>query len=97
MVPGRSIYLSQDQMTCQGDDHHRGTGHVPFPEVEGFVAEQAGMDQFPSVWGNLGRVIQELIPEILIKFIRKHTSSAFFRGFQFGFAAVFGLSATGCG
>jgi len=55
------------------------------------------MDQLPSAWGDLGGVIQELIPEILIKFIMKHTSSAIFAGFQFGFEASFGLSAAGCG
>ena len=93
----RLVDVHQNQMSCYGDDHRRRARDIPFPKVEGFVAEQAGMDQFPSAWGNLGGVIQEPVPEILIKFIMKHTSSAIFGGFQFGFGGVSGLSATGCG
>lgn len=62
-------------MTRNGDDYRGRADDVPFPEMEGLM-KQVGVHPLPHTQVYFGGVIQEPIPEILVKFFIKHISSA---------------------
>jgi hypothetical protein len=63
-----------EKIACNGNGYRGRTDEIPFPKCG--VAHQVGVHLLPEAVANPGRVIQEPIPENLIKFFIKHISSA---------------------
>jgi hypothetical protein len=68
--------IGEDHVARYDGGYRGGSGEIPFPEIESFMAEQVGLHPFPHAHAHFGGVIQEPIPEIFIKFVIKHISSA---------------------
>ena len=66
----------EEKMTRNGDDYRGRADNVPLPEMEALMLQQVGVHPLPRTQVHFGGVIQEPIPEILVKFFIKHISSA---------------------